>query len=457
MPDDTPRDEASDSRDLTEGSVARSLFAMAGPMLIGLISVMSMNVVDTYFVGQLGTIPLAAMSFSFPIIFFVGGISTGLGAAGASVISRAVGRDDHASARRLTTHALMLAGALVVLLLLVGFPFMPSIFRLLGASDQVLPLAMDYMRIWLFGMLFFVVPVIGTSALRARGDAKTPMFIMLGGTIINLLLDPALIFGAGPIPALGIEGAALATAIARGIATLVTLSILWTNDQMRPVAAGVTERIGDSWRQLLRIGAPAAGTNVIAPVTTAILTRLVSTFGEPAVAAYGAGTRIESLAILVFYALSSGLSPLVGQNWGADHRDRTRRALVLSEKVAILWGLITWAIFALGADWLAGVFVEGPDAAEHLAHFLIVVPAGHAAQGVFLVGNATLNAIDRPVQAATLSLLRTLVLTAPLAWLASYWFGLPGVFGSIAVANLLVGIAAAATVHHLVASAPTGD
>lgn len=454
MSDDAPND---DTRDLTTGSVARGLFSMAGPMLVGLISVMSMSVIDTYFVGQLGTLPLAAMGFSFPIIFFVGGISTGLATAAASVISRAIGQGDREGARRLTTHALLLAGTLVVLLLAIGFPYMRSLFELLGASADTLPLAMAYMRIWLFGMLFFVGPVIGTAALRARGDAQTPMFIMVAGTIINLILDPILIFGAGPVPSLGIEGAALATAISRGLATIATLVILWRNDQMRPLGRGVTDQIGRSWSDLLRIGAPAAGTNVIVPVTTAILTRMVSAFGEPAVAAYGAGTRIESLAILVFFALASGLSPLVGQNWGADHRDRTRRALVLSERVAIVWGLFTWGLFALGADWIAGVFVDGPRAADHLATFLLIVPAGYAAQGVFLVGNSTLNAIDRPVHAAGLSLTRTLVLTAPLAWIASYWFGLRGIFGSIALANLLVGLAAAAVAHHLVNTAPTGD
>jgi putative MATE family efflux protein len=447
MTDDAADNSSDDSRDLTSGSVARGLFSMAGPMLVGLLSVMSMSIVDTYFVGQLGTLPLAAMSFSFPIIFFVGGISTGLGTAGTSVISRAIGRDDPESARRLTTHALLLAGTLVVLLLSAGFPFMRSLFRLLGATDEVLPLAMDYMRIWLFGMLFFVVPVIGTSALRARGDAQTPMYIMIGGTIINLGLDPMLIFGLGPVPKLGIEGAALATAIARSLTTAATIGILWQKDQMRPIGAGVTDRIIESWRALLRIGAPAAGTNVIVPVTTAILTRLVASYGEPAVAAYGAGSRIQSLAVLVFFALSSGLSPLIGQNWGAGKRDRAIRALSLSQKISIGWGLATWAIFGLGSSWIAGVFVEGAEAADHLALFLTLAPAGHAAQGVFLVCNATLNAIDRPVHAASLSLLRTLGLTAPLAWLASYWFDLAGIFGSIAAANLLVGLTAAWVTH----------
>lgn len=444
-------------RDLTSGSVARGLFAMAGPMLVGLVSVMSMSLIDTFFVGQLGTLPLAAMGFSFPVIFFVGGISTGLSTAAASEISRAVGSGNREAARRLTSHVLILALTLVVCLLALGFPFMRPIFRLLGASAETMPLIVEYMTIWLFGMLFFVVPVIGTSALRARGDAKTPMYLMVAGTIINAGLDPVLIFGLGPVPHLGIEGAALATAIARGITTVATLYILARDDQMLPLASGLFRDLWTSWSSLLRIGVPAAGTNVIVPVTTAFLTRLVSSYGEPAVAAYGAGSRIESMAILVFFALSSGLSPIVGQNWGAALRDRVRRALSLSQGVAFGWGLFTWLAFALGSGGLAAIFVEGPEAADHLALFLMIVPAGHGLQGVFLVCNSTLNAIDRPVHAAGLSLTRTLVLTVPLAYLASHWFGLAGVFGSIAVANGMVGVAAAVMTHYLVRRAPAGS
>ena len=457
MSEESPSTDPGSSRDLTSGSVARKLLSMAGPMLIGMVSIMSMSVVDTFFVGQLGTLPLAAMSFSFPVIFFVGGISTGLSTAAASVISRAVGRADREEARRVTTHTLMLALTLVVILLAIGFPFMRPLFRLLGATDEVMPLVIAYMTIWMFGMLFFVVPVVGTAALRARGDARTPMFIMIGGTVVNLALDPTLIFGLGPIPALGIEGAALATAIARGIASVATFWILWSNRQMRPLGRGVLEHIGDSWRKLVRIGAPAAGTNVIVPVTTAILTRLVSEYGEPAVAAYGAGARIESMAVLVFFSLSSGLSPIVGQSWGAELRDRVSKALTLSEKISVGWGLVAWGLFALGSGWLAAVFVEGEIAAEHLATFLLIVPAGHAPQGVFLVCNAALNAIDRPVHAASLSFTRTIVLTVPLAWLASYWFGLAGIFASIAAANLLVGIAGALLAHSMINNEPVGD
>ena len=429
---------------------------MAGPMLVGLVSVMSMSIVDTYFVGQLGTLPLAAMSFSFPVIFFVGGVSTGLSTAASSVISRSVGRGDQREARRVTTHTLMLALSLVVTLLALGFPFMRSIFRLLGATDEAMPLIVDYMTIWMFGMLFFVVPVLGSATFRARGDAKTPMFIMMGASVVNFGLDPVLIFGLGPAPRLGIEGAALATAISRGIATVVTLGLLSRRDYMRTFGEGIVERIWDSWRKLLRIGAPAAGTNVVVPVTSAILTRLASSFGESAVAAYGAGTRLESLALLVFFALSTGLSPVVGQNWGAGQRDRSIRAVGLSAAIAFGWGLITWTAFGLAAHRWARVFVEGADTVERLALFLVIVPAGYAAQGIFLVGNAALNAIDRPVPAASLSLFRTVGLTAPLAWIGSHWFGLAGIFGSIVVANLTVGLATAAITYYLLHEVPTG-
>lgn len=453
-----PEDADEDSSgDLTAGPVWRGLLSMAGPMLIGMISVMSMSVIDTYFVGQLGTLPLAAMGFSFPVIFFVGGITMGLSTGASSVISRAVGRGDTEDVRRLATHVLLLGVTLVSVTATGGYIFMEPIFRLLGASGEAMPLIREYMTVWFFGMVFLVIPVLGNSAIRARGDAKTPMYVMIGITGINLVLDPILIFGLGPMPKLGIMGAALATAIARGVATLATLWILAARENMILVGRGALDRLFRSWGQLLRIGGPAAATNVITPVTTAILTRMVSSYGAAAVAAYGAGTRIESLALLVPMSLGAGLGPFVGQNWGAGEAERVDDAQKLSEKVALGWGALSWVVFTVGGAWIATSFVEGAEAAEHLQTFLWIVPLGHGLQGVFIAANSTLNAIDRPIHAAVLSVTRTLVLTAPAAWLASLWFGLEGIFASIAAANAVVGIAAALVVHRMIRSAQTAS
>jgi putative MATE family efflux protein len=415
---------------------------MAGPMLVGLVSVMSISVVDTYFVGQLGTLPLAAMSYSFPVIFFVGGITMGLSAATSSVVSRAVGGDDELEANELTSHAFLLALLLVTTTIAVGFPFITGVFELLGTTPEAMPLVMDYMTVWLFGMFFFVGPVIGSSALRARGDAKTPMLIMVGVTVLNFILDPILIFGLGPMPKLGVVGAALASAIARAIATGITLWILIRRDHLITPFVPRFWRVRESWGHLSRIAAPAGATNVIVPVTTAILTRLVSEYGEPAVAAYGAGSRIQSFAMLVPMALGAGLSPIAGQNWGAKLVGRVKGVLNLSLAISVAWGVLGWIFFFFGSDFVAAFFVEGDKAAGYLSLFLWIVPFGQAFQGLFICCNSALNAIDYPYHAGALSITRTLLLTAPLAWLGAYWMELTGIFISIPVANVLVGLAA---------------
>lgn len=427
---------------LTTGRLWKKLLQMAGPMLVGLVSVMSISLVDTYFVGQLGTLPLAAMSYSFPVIFFVGGITMGLSAATSSVVSRAVGASGRDKARTVTTHALLLTTGLVTTALVIGFPIITRIFELLGASADVLPLIMDYMTVWLFGMFFFVGPVIGTASLRARGDAKTPMYIMVGVTVLNFALDPLLIFGAGPIPALGVVGAALASAIARAIATFTVIAILWDRDHLLSFRDARFFRVRSSWMELSRIAAPAAATNVVVPVTTAILTRMVSEYGEPAVAAYGAGSRIESFAMLIPMALGSGLSPIAGQNWGAGLGRRVRKVLDISLVISVSWGVLTWSVFLAAGDAIAGWFIDGQRAVDYLTLFLWIVPFGQAFQGLFVCCNSTLNAIDYPFHAGALSITRTLVLTAPLAWIGAHVWGIDGIFASIATANVVVGLSA---------------
>lgn len=422
-------------------------------MLIGLIAMVSVSVVDTFFVGQLGTDPLAAMGFSFPVMFFMTGIASGLGTALQSGVSRTVGDDSTDDANRLTTHALLLAVTVAVVLIGLGLTFMEPLFRLLGADATTMPLIESYMTIWFANLFFFVIPWVGGAALMGHGDAKTPMYFMVGASLVNALLDPLLIFGLGPVPALELPGAALASAISRGMATGATLWVLVRKDYLLSVGDDFFANIGTSWWEQLRIAAPAAGTNIIIPVTTAILTRLTANYGKPAVAAYGAGTRIQALATLVFNAIAIGLVPVIGQNWGADLTDRVVSALKLSERTAIAWGAASWGLLFAASPWIASTMVEGAETIDALVLFLTIVPIGYAGTGVFIVGVSSLNALDYPVHAAALSITRSFFLTAPLAWIGSYFFGLAGIFGSIVVGNAVVAIGAAVTVRHVIRTA----
>ena len=186
---------SADHATLTSGPINRTLLRMTLGMLVGHFAMTIFNLTDTYFVAQLGTNELAAMSFTFPAVFLVSALIFGIGIGASSVISRAIGRGDLRRVQQLTTHVLLLAIVVAVLLSLLGLSAARSAFYVMGARDAVLELTMQYMRIWFFGMPLVVIPMIGNNAIRATGDAMTPGLIMLTAALANLVLDPLLIFG----------------------------------------------------------------------------------------------------------------------------------------------------------------------------------------------------------------------------------------------------------------------
>ena len=184
-----------------------------------------------------------------------------------------------------------------------------------------------------------IIPMVGNSAIRATGDTKTPSLIMFISALVNTVLDPLLIFGIGPFPAWGLEGAAAATVFARAISLSISFFILYKREKMIIFKPPVFQEWYDSWKKILYIGLPAAGTNLIIPVSMGIITRFVSGFGVEAVAALGVATRVESFSLTVIMALSSVIIPFVGQNFGAGKIDRIRKAVRLSQNFSFFWGI----------------------------------------------------------------------------------------------------------------------
>ena len=211
------------ARDLTQGSIPKALFSLAGPMILGIIAIKSVAVIDTYFVAKLGILELTALSFSFPVAMTVTSIAIGLGAGASSVVSRAVGANNLDDAKRLTTDALILAMLLVSAIAIAGYIFVRPLFSLLGANGEVLNLIVRYMQIWFAALPFVVIPMVANAVLRAVGDAFWPSLIMIMSAFINIGLTPLLIFGWGPIPAYHIEGAAYGTFIAQVFATMFVI------------------------------------------------------------------------------------------------------------------------------------------------------------------------------------------------------------------------------------------
>lgn len=423
--------------DLLTAPVGQAMRALALPFGLGIVFIIALNLADTYFVGLLGTAELAVMSFTFPVVSGVMSVAMGLGVGTTSAVSRAIGRGDQRAVRRLGTHAIILAGGVVVVLSAIGLATQDLVFSALGASDELLPMLDEYMTVWYLGAVFLVVPMVGTSAIRATGDATTPMKIMMVAAVANIVLDPIFIFGFAFVPAMGLTGAALATVLARSITFAAALWVLIKREKMLELHWPSLAEMWPSWRAILSVGLPAVVTNTVVPIATAIMTWLVARHGAAAVAAYGVASRVEGLLLIAPMALSGALTPFVGQNYGAHHTERVARGIVVARNFVVVWGTGAWLLLLVGGGVIGGVFSDDPAVLDAVQHYLWIVPLSYGANGLVSVASASFNAVDKAVRSTVLAAVRSLALAVPLAALGSSVAGLDGIFVGVAAATLL--------------------
>ncbi len=443
---------------LTEGPVAPMLARLTAPMILGLLGIHAFNLVDTFFVGQLGTRELAAMSYTFPVVFIVGGIALGLGLGTSAVVSRAIGEGNWDGVRRITTDSLALSMLVVAAFVVAGLLTIEPTFRMLGASEDLLPLIRQYMVVWYPGMIFVVMPMVGNNAIRATGDTRTPSMIMLVAALVNTGLDPLFIFGIGPFPRLELAGAALATVIGRSITFTVALTILWRRERMIATTFPGFAEVLESWKKVLYIGIPSALTNILIPVGIGAITRIVSGYGTAAVAGFGVATRVEMFALTPVMALRSVLAPFVGQNWGAGLHRRLARAMTVSAWMAVGWGALVLVSLTLGGRAVASVFNDAPEVVATAGLYLMIVPFGYGLRGILWLSTGTLSVLHRPIDAGVIMMAQIFVLYIPLAILGSRLWGLTGVFGAGLAANVIGGLAALFWVRRVIAMrTPSGQ
>jgi len=425
---------------LVEGSVAKILIRMTAPMVMGMLGVVAFNLADTFFVGQLGIKELAALSFTFPVIMVIHSIALGLGIGTSVAVSKAIGRGDEHKVRRLTTDGLLLSFLFVAFFVTIGFFTITPLFKLLGASSDMISLIKQYMLIWYPGMLFIVVPMVGNNAIRATGDTKTPALLMLGSITLNLILDPLLIFGIGPFPALGLKGAAIATVFSRAITFLVVFLILYFRDKMITFEKLYLKEFLNSWKKILHVGVPVATSSLIVSVGVGVITSLIAVYGPEAVAAFGIGARIDFFAMAIIMALTSVIGPFVGQNWAAGRLDRVRQFIKYSNGFSVFSGLITFILLLFLAKPIASVFTDSPLVISITALYLFIVPISYGVKGVFMLSTAALNVLKKPVQSMGITIVSTFVLLIPFVYLGSYFFGLKGLFIGIVLSYFIIGI-----------------
>jgi len=412
---------------LLEGAIPGQLFSLTWPGLGGSLAIILFNITDTFFVSRLGTDSLAAMGFTFPIVMIIGSASMGISLGAGSVLSRAMGRGDHYLMKRTATDGILLSVLMVGIISLAGILSLDPLFRLLGASGEVLRQVKEYMLIWYLGSIAVAMPAVGDSCLRATGDMIRPLIVMTICAVMNFILDPILIFGLFGLPAMGIRGAALATVISRCFGMVATLSFVHFHAGLLELTRPAFHEIRESWVRILHVGLPSAVTQLLPPLTRGLVTKMAAAAGGAAsVAALAAGSRIESIGNIIIMAYSMALVPMIGQNWGGERWNRIRIIRKLTLKLALLYGIIVAAGAFLLAKPAAMIFTRDTQVLSHTVFYLRVMALSVGSLCFSTWTAQSLNAAGKPRYSARLNFIGSLVFIIPLSFLGSRLYGFAG-------------------------------
>lgn len=422
------------AHDLTRGSESRQLLSLTIPMLFGVSSSILVTTIEIGFIGQLGTTALAGIAFTFPITMAMMSIISGIGIGCSSVIARRIGAGAHDDARRLSGHGLLLALLFGASFASVAWLGVGPLIRSMGATSTAHAIAVAYMSIYLPGVVLFALTMVAGSVMRAAGDARMPGYVMTAAAFVNLALDPVLIFGWFGVPALGVEGAAWAISISRGLSAVVLLIVL-SRRRLASWASGFAR----STAEIMAVAVPAMATQLIGPISAAIITALLASHGEAIVAGFGVASRIESVAIMFLFALSGSIGPFLGQNFGAGRIDRVRAGLAAAYRFCLLLGLAACAALFAIRGVVVPLFDDNPAAYATAMSYLAIVPVSYGVWGVLMMASAAFNALGKPIRSTILSFVRMFVIYVPIAWWANQHWGYQGIFVATAFTNTLMG------------------
>ncbi len=428
---------------LVDGSLTSGILRLSGPMLVSAMLQNLQSVIDLFWVGRLGSAAVAALAISGTVLMMLFPVVMGVATGTVALVSRAMGADDHDQAADAAGQSLLLALGFGLLAGWAGWLCAGSLCEWLGATPEVAALGTPYLRISFVGSFTIFLLFVGNSVMQGAGNAVVPMVAMGLANLLNLVLDPLLIFGIWKLPQMGIRGAALATVISQALAAALVLGVLFGG---RLGGVHVHKRCwrlhpGLLWR-LLRIGIPSSGQMLSRSLMSLVLMRIVANAGTVAVAAYGIGMRFHMIILMPAFTLGNAVATMVGQNLGAGQPGRAERAAWLGTLLDIGVMVVAGIVLVFAARPLIGVFDDNPEVvAVGTAYLRTVSPFYLFAALAIVLGRALMGAGDTVVP-----MLCTIVglwgVQVPLAlWLARLCEpSTQGVWWSIGIATTVHGL-----------------
>lgn len=413
---------------------SQQLFRMTLPMLLGVFSLMSFQLVDSIFIGQLGLEPLAALGFSIPLYQTVIGIQVGLGIATTAIISQTLGAGDEQQAAKLGGVVLITGAVLIALLCLLLWFFRHPIVHALGADEALYPVIDSFWVPWLCAAWVGAMLYFGYSLCRAHGNTMLPGMVMVATSIINIILDPIFIFTLD----LGLPGAALATLASFTLGSAIVYPQLikrhWFSFHF------IRFSFAQGIQQLGRIMAPAMVSQLLPAVSSSFATAIVAGFGASAVAAWGLGTRMEFFSLVGVLALTMSMPPMVGRYLGAGQIEEIQSLVKIAIRFVLIWQLAIALIWIISSDLVCNLFAEDAAVSGILKDYLLRVPISHGSLGVCMIMVSVCNAMSLPMRALLISCLRLFACYLPVLWLGAWLADLNGLFTGALIGNLSAGI-----------------
>jgi putative MATE family efflux protein len=426
-------------RDLTQGPLFWTMFRLAAPLAAGMFFRTLYNLVDTFWLGRVSKEALAAPGVSMPLIFTLLAFGIGFGSAATALVAQHTGAKQHREADHTAAQSLMV---LTVISILLSFPmifFAEHVLRFVRVPADVIPRAGPYLSIFMMAMPLMGFGIGYDSVLRALGDTRTMVVVNMAGNVINAALDPVLIFGWGPFPAMGARGAAAASAVSICLAFIACVILLLRG------RAGLRPRLRDFLpdkpvlRRLFSVGVPAGLSTALEGIGFTVFQVMVNKLGAVVIGAFMIGARITNFLDIPAQCTSMAAAPVVGQALGAGKVPLARRAiyksvLLVAVVMFIPYGLIMWK-----GGLVARAFVTDPAVIAETRRFFYILPISHYSFGVLNVFLASYRGAGRTRPLLMVTILRQWLLRLPLCLILGFAFGLGsiGIYIGMALANLL--------------------
>ncbi len=431
---------------ILEGPVAGTLLWLAWPMIVANLVNMSYNLVDAYWLGKLGKESFGAPTVSWPLIMLFYSLGFGFGMGGISLISQYFGAGDPRMASRSAGNLLAFMGLFSLSIGVLGYVASPIILSLMGVPEDIYPLSVSYIRVIFAGMPLAFTGFAFIIIANSLGDTRTPMMISVVSSLVNMAVDPILIFGWLGLPALGVVGAAASTILSRSIISVAGVYLLFRG--YKGIKIGLSDLRLEGWwlRKVASVGAPLALQQSSNALGFTVMMSIVSRFGSVAVAAYGVGIRIIDIIQAFTWGINRATSIMVGQNIGAELYRRARRIARTSSTLIFLILLAGALAVYYTRDWTVAVFIGEPEVVSEGSLMLSIFSLSIPFFGVFFVGGGIAAGSGHTKFFAALSILRLWVLRIGLSYvlaLALNW-GTTGIWTAMALSNVCAGIIALA-------------